>query len=448
MSIQRKFALVALVAAMPWVSAQAQSAAELQKEIASLKASLQALQQKVEAMANKPDAMALPQQVNRLEQRLDLAEDESEKAGFKGLKISGTMEVGYATNNGTAGHLFGASSGSVTDDRTYSGVGMLQISKESQGEGVDWTLRLLPGATVENMVHEASLSIPLDKTNRLIGGLIPDYQGYEYVFPHANPTLGNQLISHNALYDYAGATQYAGLGMAHTFDGGKYAFKWLVGNVDAATDTGADTTKSYFNGSKSRSVALAYRGDWFVDEFTYIGLSGLHGNANRNFRVMAVDGGYTHGDWQLNGQLSSGWMRNAASNGGDAEWTGLSGLVGFKLTPRLQLLARADYLENAKNGGGTYASLQPAAPDGTTALDNTANGLGPVRNSDGLNSDDLNAGASLTRLTVGTNYQLNANTQWKTEYRVDQSAGYNFVDSNGVATRTRTRIGTSFVLSF
>ena len=405
-------------------------------------------QQKVEAMANKPDAMALPQQVNRLEQRLDLAEDESEKAGFKGLKISGTMEVGYATNNGTAGHLFGASSGSVTDDRTYSGVGMLQISKESQGEGVDWTLRLLPGATVENMVHEASLSIPLDKTNRLIGGLIPDYQGYEYVFPHANPTLGNQLISHNALYDYAGATQYAGLGMAHTFDGGKYAFKWLVGNVDAATDTGADTTKSYFNGSKSRSVALAYRGDWFVDEFTYIGLSGLHGNANRNFRVMAVDGGYTHGDWQLNGQLSSGWMRNAASNGGDAEWTGLSGLVGFKLTPRLQLLARADYLENAKNGGGTYASLQPAAPDGTTALDNTANGLGPVRNSDGLNSDDLNAGASLTRLTVGTNYQLNANTQWKTEYRVDQSAGYNFVDSNGVATRTRTRIGTSFVLSF
>jgi hypothetical protein len=141
-------------------------------------------------------------------------------------------------------------------------------------------------------------------------------------------------------------------------------------------------------------------------------------------------------------------MRNAASNGGDAEWTGLSGLVGFKVTPRLQLLARADYLENAKNGGGTYVALQPTAPDGVTALDNTANGLGPVRNSDGLTADDVNVGANLMRLTLGTNYQINSNTQWKMEYRVDQSTGYNFVDSNGVATRNRTRIGTSLVLSF
>lgn len=447
MSIQRKLIVVALAAAMPWVSAQAQSAADLQKEIASLKASLQALQQKVEAMSAKPEASTLTQQVNKLEQRLDLAEDDSEKAGFKGLKFNGTIEAGYSTNNGTADHLFGASSGSTTDDRTYSGVGMLQITKDSQGDGVDWTLRLLPGADVGNMVHEASLSIPVDKTTRIVGGLIPDYQGYEYVFPHANPTLGNQLISHNALYDYAGATQYAGLGMAHTFDGGKYALKWLVGNVDASIDTGNDVTapNAYSNGSTARSVALAYRADWFMDEFTYIGLSGLHGSANRNFRVMAIDGGYTRGDWQFNGQLTSGWMRNAASNKDDAEWTGLSGLVGYKLTPRLQLLARADYLMNGKNGGGTYVTTNPSD---TAALDSASNGLGPIRESDGVTVLDTNAGADLTRLTVGTNYQLNANTQWKTEYRVDQSTGYNFVDSNGVATRTRARIGTSFVLSF
>lgn len=448
MSFQRKLIVVALAGALPWASAQAQSAADLQKEISALKAQLQALQKKVDAVTAAPESTPLVQQVNRLEQRLDLAEDDSEKAGFKGLKINGTIEVGYATNNGTADQAFGATSGSTTDDRTYAGVGMLQITKESQGDGVDWTLRLLPGADVGNMVHEASLSIPLDKSNRLVGGLIPDYQGYEYVFPHANPTLGNQLISHNALYDYAGATQYAGLGMSHNFGGSTYALKWLVGNVDAATDTDADTTLTYFNGSKARSVALAYRADWFINEFAYVGLSGLHGSVNRNFRVMAVDGGYTHGDWQFNGQLSSGWMRNAASNGGDAEWTGLSGLIGFKLTPRLQLLARADYLENAKNGGGTYVALQPTAPDGVTALDNTANGLGPVRNSDGLTTDDANVGANLTRLTLGTNYQINANTQWKVEYRVDQSTGYNFVDSNGVATRHRTRIGTALVLSF
>jgi len=446
MSFQRKLIVVALASALPWASALAQSAADLQKEITALKAQLQSLQQKVEAMSTKTDNAPLSQQVNRLEQRLDLAEDDSEKAGFKGLKISGTIEVGYATNNGTADQVFGATSGSTTDDKSYAGVGMLQITKDSQGDGVDWTLRLLPGAEVANMVHEASLSIPLDKSNRLIGGLIPDYQGYEYVFPHANPAMGNQLISHNALYDYAGATQYAGVGMAHNFGGSTYALKWLVGNVDASIDTGNDVTapNAFSNGSTARSVALAYRADWFINEFSYIGLSGLHGSVNRNFRVMAIDGGYTHGDWQFNGQLTSGWMRNAASNLDDAEWTGLSALMGYKLTPRLQLLARADYIKNDKNGGGTYVTTNPT----TGTIDATANGLGPIRESDGTTILDANSGANLTRLTLGTNYQINSNTQWKTEYRVDQSTGYNFVDSNGVPTRNRTRIGTSLVLSF
>ncbi len=457
MSFERKLLVVALASVLPMASACAQSAADLQKEIAALKAQLQALQQKVEAIGAKPaaapaapaEAAVTPQQVNRLEQRMDLADDTAEKAGFKGLKINGTIEAGAWYDSQIHSNNFGASSGSTTDDKTFSGVGMLQITKESQdGEGVDWTLRILPGADAANMIHEASLSIPMDKENRIMGGFIPDFQGYEYVFPNANPTLGNQLISHNALYDLAGATQYAGLGMAHTFANNTYAFKWLVGNVDPGTDTGADTTKPYFNGSKDRSVALAYRADWFINEFAYIGLSGLHGSVNRNFRVMAVDGGYTHGDWQFNGQLSSGWMRNAASNGNDAEWTGLSALVGYKLTPRLQLIGRADYLENGKNGGGTYVALAPAAPDGVTALDSTANGLGPVRESDGLTTLDPNTGANLTRLTIGTNYQINTTTQWKLEYRLDQSTGYNFVDANGVATRNRSRIGTAFVLSF
>ena len=457
MEFKSKMLIVALAAAMPWMSANAQSQADLQKEIATLRAQLQALQQKVEALNAAPAAPAanVVQQVNRLEQRLDLADDDAEKSGFKGLKINGTIEAGAWYDSQVGSHNFGASSGSTTDDKTYSGYGMVQITKESQGDGVDWTLRLLPGADAANMVHEASISIPLNKENRVIGGMIPDFQGYEFVFPNANPTLGSQLISHNALYDYAGATQYAGLGMNHTFDGGKYALKWLVGNVDASTDTGNDTTNpnTYSNGTTNRTVALAYRGDWFIDEFTYIGLSGLHGSVNRNFRVMAIDGGYTHGDWQFNGQLSAGWMRGAAANTDavtgaqlDAEWTGISALVGYKATPRLQLIARADYLANGKNGGGTYVALTPT----TGTLDNTANGLGPVRASDGTieNAGDVDNGANLTRLTLGTNYQINANTQWKMEYRIDQSSGYNFVDTNGVATRQRTRLGTALVLSF
>ena len=137
-------------------------------------------------------------------------------------------------------------------------------------------------------------------------------------------------------------------------------------------------------------------------------------------------------------------QRNAAANGEDAAWTGVSGLVSYRVVPRLQLLARADFISNRKNGGGTY-------------VDNTGSGgygLGPERlDSSGLFELDDNGlaitGANLTRLTFGTNYQINANTQWKTEYRVDQSSGYNFLDlESGTYKKSKIGFATSLVLSF
>lgn len=89
MEFKSKLLIVALASAMPWMSVHAQTQADLQKEIAALRAQLQALQQKVEAINAKPEASgantAVAQQVNRLEQRLDLAEDQAETTGFKGL---------------------------------------------------------------------------------------------------------------------------------------------------------------------------------------------------------------------------------------------------------------------------------------------------------------------------------------------------------------------------
>jgi len=433
MSFQRKLIVVALASALPWASAQAQSAADLQKEISALKAQLQSLQQKVEAMSTKPDNTVLEQQVNRLEQKLDLAEDTNEKAGFKGVKINGTIEAAFKYDDLKREHSFGASAGNVDE------FAMLQITKESQdGEGVDWTLRLVPGATAP--VHEASISVPLTKETRLIGGVIPDWQGYEFYFANSSALLGNQLITHNALFDLTGSTTYSGLGMAHNFGGTTYAFKWLVGNFDSSVDqTGSNTAGTYpaTGNSGTKSVGLAYRGDWFINEYAYVGFSGLHGSVNRNFSVMALDGGYTRGDWAFNGQLSFGSQRNAASNGDDATWTGISALIGYKLTPRLQLLARADMIENRKNGGGTYAYNAGSSDIGLgVELDETGTAIDP------------NQGANLTRLSLGTNYQINANTQWKLEYRLDQSTGYNFTDADGGFTKTKKFIGTSVVLSF
>ena len=58
-------------------------------------------------------------------------------------------------------------------------------------------------------------------------------------------------------------------------------------------------------------------------------------------------------------------------------------------------------------------------------------------------------GANLMRLTFGTNYQVNSTTQWKTEFRLDQSSGYNFLNTDGVTySRDKQSLATSLVLSF
>jgi hypothetical protein len=188
-----------------------------------------------------------------------------------------------------------------------------------------------------------------------------------------------------------------------------------------------------------------FQGAKSITDASYIGLSGLHGSSNRNFTIMAIDGGITRGDWQYNGQLTAGQQARAAANGGTASWTGVSAFTSYKIVPRLQLMGRADYIWNRANGGGTYV---------VNGGSNTS-GLGPK----GLNSAgeiDYDAdtgyattGANLTRLTFGTNYQINSNTQWKTEYRLDLSDGYNFLDYDGTTYRKdKTTISTALMLSF
>jgi hypothetical protein len=459
MSFQRKLIVVALATAMPWVSAQAQSAADLKKEIDALKAQLQVLQQKIDAVsASAAPNEELSQKVNRLEQKQDLANDALDKSGLGGIKVNGTIEASYQYNDLDKLHSFGASSGYTDSD---AGVAMIQITKESQdGEGVDWTLRLLPGSTAY-LVNEASISIPIDKTNRIIGGHVPDFQGYEFSFPNADPTLGNQLISHNALFDLAGAAFYDGIGMSHSLFNGNLALKWMVANIDSGTDTGNTTAN---NGaatnalpiysvptlgtpqSGNKTYGVAVRGDYSIDEYTFVGAGWLAGNGNRNFSIIDIDGGYTHGDWAFNGQFTVGTQQGAAYTGEEARWSGVSAEVRYKVVPRLQLIARADYLDNRTNGGGTYAyNGESGVPGG--ALSDYGLGIGRERDSAGNPIDD-HIGANLTRITLGTNYQINPNTQWKVEYRLDQSTGYNFLNSDGVPSQTRNAFATSFVLSF
>jgi hypothetical protein len=422
MKLNRKLLVVALASALPWMSAYAQSPADLQKEIEVLKGQLKMLSEKIEAMSTKSEPAAIAQQVTRLEQKMDLAEEDAIKSGLKGLKFKGTMEVAYLNDSTSTTAGFDKATG----NGGY-GAAMLELSKEPDA-GIGWTLRLIPLSGAGSIVHEASVAVPLgDHGAKLIAGLMPDWSGYEYSMGHQNPLVTNNLLYSNA------ASNYAGVGMSYDLGGG-WTGKWMVGQVDGVMTR--------------RSPGFAYRGDYSMGEYSGIGFSGVHvrthdatinldtGLPDPNADLMEIDGYYTRGDLSLQGQVSFGRVIGGGlgSSGSDGKWVGISGFAGYKVTPRLQAIARLDYVNNHSNGGGVYY-------DG-------AGGYGPELDSEGAIIDPT-VGANRYALSLGTNYAVNASTAWKTELRFDRSSGYNFVEADGVTYKqNKTTIGTSIVVSF
>jgi hypothetical protein len=410
MKIKQHIVAGALAAVFPFSAAMAQSNADLQREIDQLKAQIKALMEKVEAVSQKQAVD--PQEFNRLVQKVDLAEENSITSGFQGLKFKGVIEgIFLHDRNNAAGALQGFASGNG-----YGGTGMFEISKETDdGKGIKWMLRLTPGgfnAQGDASVHEASVSIPLHGKTRLFAGLVPDWQGYEYSFGHQNP-----LVTHNLLFNHAAAVNYAGVGLSYEVD--KWTAKWMLANIDAP-------------GTTKRVPGFVWNAYWTISEFSYLNFSGAHSRETRRFDLLEMDGGYTRGDVALNGQFSLGDELGAAANGRIARWWGLSGFAGYKLTPRLQAVLRGDYLYSRKNGGGMYFNDGSFGPE----LDSTGAVIDP------------NRGANRYALSIGFNYAVNANTQWKTELRLDRSTGFNFTDAAGNPSKRNTTLGTAIVVSF
>lgn len=412
MKLNRKLLVVAMATALPWMTAYAQSPADLQKEIELLKVQLRVLSEKIETMSSKAGGVD-PQEFNRLVQKIDLAEEDSISAGFKGLKFKGVIDATYLNDQLASANGFDKAKG----NGGY-GAGMLEISKEAT-EGVGWTLRLVPLSGSGSIVHEATVSVAMGENGtKLNAGLTPDYSGYEYSWGNLNP-----LVTNNLLYANSAASNYAGVGMSYEM--GDWTAKWMLGQVD-----GVMTRKA---------PGVAYRADYSMSEYSGIGFSGVHIRTNdatsgANADLMEIDGYHTRGDLTLQGQFSLGRVIAGAldGSGSDARWWGLSGLVGYKLTPRLQAIARFDYIDNSANGGGIYYNPGEYGPE----LDSAGTVIDPSK------------GANRYALSTGFNYAVNTNTQWKTELRFDRSTGYNFLNSNGEYKQGNTTIGTSLVVSF
>ena len=461
---------LALLAAFP-LAAGAQSLDELRKEQKALKEKVDALEKKLKEAQSKPaEGGMTPQQqqdFNRIAIKTEALEDNQEAMGFRGLKISGQMDPSFIYNKAQnrAGFQFlnRVDDDGYNYDNSYFGMAMIDFQKEMEG-GTKWRFTLAPNRGVgavfdgSSIVHEASVSIPLgDLQTRLIAGQIPDWSGYEYL----QPTL-NKLITHNLLFDFTLPTAYTGAGMELTR--GKWVVKGVLANMNASKRAAGE-----------KAPVVAYRVDYSKGEYQGFGFAGVHGKAanlradevnvnaddaplvladgtpdykfpfdqGKDTRVdlFEVDGYFIRGDWTIQGQLSYGQQKKAAvtpdpdPNSGElrkARWYGLSTLAAYKFTPRFEGIARFDFINNKKNGGGLlgYGS-------------DDRNGIGPDP------AGDPEVGANRYALALGMDYLFNLNTTFKFEYRLDRAsqAVFKYVKDDSYK-KTNHLLGAAMVVSF
>jgi hypothetical protein len=323
--------------------------------------------------------------------------------------------------------------------------------------GTKWRLTLAPNRGVgavfdgSSVVHEASVSIPItDLQTRFTAGQVPDWSGYEYL----QPTL-NKLITHNLLFDFTLPTAYTGAGLEITR--GKWIVKGMLANMNASKRKAGE-----------KAPVLAYRVDYAKGEFQGFGFAGVHGKAanlrsddvnpittepystrDTALHLFEADAYFIRGDWTWQGQLSAGMQKNAAITADpvtgemrDAKWWGLTTLAAYKFTPRLEGIARFDYLNNKKNGGGLL---------GYTSSDDR-NGIGPGWTDDGTGTwtqNDPETGANRYALSLGVGYLLTLNAVLKAEYRLDRSNQAVFADvKNGGYKKSNHLFGLGVVVSF
>jgi opacity protein-like surface antigen len=458
---------LALAAAFPG-AVLAQSNEELLKELKALKDRVGELEKK---LADKPAATgdeaqwgmtpAQVQDFNRISVKTEGLEDAIEAQGLKNLKIGGFFDPVYIYNRDQhrAGFQFlnRVSDDGYNYDNGYFGTAAIDFQKEMEG-GTKWRLTLMPNrgagsiadAGGNSIVHEASVSIPVgDLQTRFLAGQIPDWSGYEYTQPTTT-----KLVTRGMLLDFTEPTTYTGAGME--LIRGKWDVKAVLANYNA--------TK---NPAHRTSPVLAYRVDYSKGEFNGFGFAGVHGKAanfstnipdatgtsfikqdDSRLDLFEADAYFIRGDLTLQGQISFGRQKNAsitpAADGTlrTAQWWGLSGLVAYKFIPRLEGVARLDYIDDHKNGGGL---LQYSVADGR-------NGIGPDGNllcSPTNIVDGCDKGANRYALAVGMNYLLTANATLKAEYRIDRANLPVFVDvKDGTYRKSNQLLGASVVVSF
>ncbi len=432
-----------------------------------------------------------PNDFNALVVKVDAMSDSMEVSGLKGLRISGGMDPVYIynKNKGTNSFSFLNNFSSINGsgefysyDNGYFGIAYLDIQKEMD-DGSKMRLTLAPSKSAGaqynfgSIVHEASVSIPIDgPSTKLIAGQMPDVSGYEPFingFSGTNAITSNQLypgfpeyfITKNMLFDFTAATFYTGVGV--DLVRGPWEVKLILANFNSArndcpvtpvgagagTCAGTNTTPTFiYNATYAQAEYWGY-------EFT--GYEGSVSNWNKggasHLDNFEIDAWYTRGDFNTNLQYTIGRQANAANNPDgngdfqDAGWWGISSLVSERVTPKLTLAGRIDYLNNQRNGGGTF-NVYNSNPFNTTlaatgVAGDAINGFGAGDpNASGY---DANVGANRTSFTVAATYRLTRYAALRAELRHDMSTTYSFYKySDGSFTNSNDTAGLQTIVNF
>lgn len=420
------------------------------------------------ASAADSEIEQLRAEVKRMQVKLDALEDEKSDSGLAGLKISGMLDPTYiaSRNRRSAGFNFlnnfdaidrgaAAQDSSYAFDNSFFGMAMLQIDKEMEG-GTKWRLQLVPHKSASStfnlgsVIHEATVSVPLEEQDiRVVAGQFADFTGYEYFLSHQT-----KLVTHNLLFDFTQPSYYAGAGVE--FTRGPWTTKALLANMNKSSH--ADNT---------RNPVFVFRTDYAHSEFAGIGVTGQFGRyMDKGLRMLSTDVFYTRGALSINGQVNLGHWTGMAFNGGNAQWAGVSVLGSYQLSPRLELMARADYLKNDKNGGGTLGTIFTGCADaegmpvGCSDSTVASVGAGDYRNGFGPTEAALNnaaaagtpgqvRGTNRSALTLGGAYTINANAKLKFEYRYDWAdQAVLLAQKSALYRKNNSLLATSLVVTF
>ena len=456
---------LALAGALPTLAAE--PAVDVKKELQALKDKVAELEARQKAAAASPApaggaaGMTADEKAefNRIAVKTEALEDSRDDNGLKGLKISGYMDPTYIynVNKGRGSFQFMNTSEGYGYDNSYFGTVSLDIVKETDN-GTKFHLNLIPARGTGffadgSIVNEASVWIPLGGTDtKLFAGQIPDWSGYEY----QAPTMYKN-VTHNLLFDFTLPYYYTGVGVELVR--GKLDLKLMLANFNQSIRQIGETVP-----------AFVFRGDVGMGEFWGWGFAGAVGNkTNRRpidgdptnpvtledystkdtlYTALEVDAWYTRGDLTLNGHVVYGAQKKAAITADpvtgdlrDAQWYGVSALAAYKLSQRSEVILRADYLSNQKNGGGL---LDWTVADG-------GNGIGPDQM-----GGDPEKGADKYAVTVAYDYALNSNVMLKFEYRYDGATQNVFANKDlntGTGTdpkyiKSNSVLGTALVFSF